>query len=75
MPGLPKFSDVKDAIQKGLDNINKLYHKVNDTDTFFICLGTVIFSAGLYLSSLLQLQTIVTIFLILFCLPMSFHYF
>ena len=43
MAGLPKISDVEDAIRKGLENINKWYRKVNDTDTFFICLGMFIF--------------------------------
>jgi hypothetical protein len=38
MADLPKFSEVKDAIQKGLDSLNKYHGKVNDTDAYFICL-------------------------------------
>ena len=40
MADLPKFSEVEHAIRKGLENIDKWYRKVNDTDAFFICLGT-----------------------------------
>jgi len=39
MSEIQKFSTVKDAILKGLKNIDKWYRKVNDTDAFFICLG------------------------------------
>jgi hypothetical protein len=39
MADLPKFSDVEHAIRKGLQNIDKWYRKVNDTDAYFICLG------------------------------------
>jgi hypothetical protein len=35
---LPKFSEVKDAIHKGLESLNKYHGKVNDTDAYFICL-------------------------------------
>ena len=38
MAELPKFSEVKDAIQKGLESLNKYHGKVNDTDAYFICL-------------------------------------
>ena len=38
MADLPKFSEVKDAIHKGLESLNKCHGKVNDTDTYFICL-------------------------------------
>ena len=34
----PKFSEVKGLIYKGIQNIDKWYNKVNDTDTYFICL-------------------------------------
>jgi len=40
MADLPKFAEVEHAIRKGLKNINKWYRKVNDTDAYFICLGT-----------------------------------
>ena len=33
-----KFSEVKDAIEKGLESLNKYHGKVNDTDAYFICL-------------------------------------
>lgn len=39
MADLPKFSEVEDAIRKGLENIDKWYRKVNDTDAYFICLA------------------------------------
>ena len=39
MSEIQKFSTVKDAILKGLENIDKWYRKVNDTDAFFIRLG------------------------------------
>ena len=39
MAELPKFLEVKDAIQKGLESLNKYHGKVNDTDAYFICLG------------------------------------
>jgi hypothetical protein len=41
MAELPKISELKPALHKGLANINKWYRKVNDTDAYFICLGTV----------------------------------
>jgi hypothetical protein len=43
MAELPKFSEVEHAIRKGLENINKWYRKVNNTDAYFICLGTLVF--------------------------------
>jgi hypothetical protein len=45
MADLPKFSEVEDAIRKGLENIDKWYRKVNDTDAYFICLGMLVFSS------------------------------
>lgn len=42
MANLPKFSEIEPAIRKGLENINKWYRKVNDTDAYFICLGMFI---------------------------------
>jgi hypothetical protein len=35
-----KFEDVQEAIEAGLANIRKWYRKVDDTDAYFICLGT-----------------------------------
>jgi hypothetical protein len=34
----PKFSEVENSIQKGIENLDKWYNKVNDTDAYFICL-------------------------------------
>jgi hypothetical protein len=45
MADLPKFSELGHAIRKGLENINKWYRKVNDTDAYFICLGMLVFSS------------------------------
>ena len=38
MPNHPKFSEVENWIHKGIENLDKWYNKVNDTDAFFICL-------------------------------------
>jgi hypothetical protein len=46
MADLPKFSEVEHALHKGIANIDKWYRKVNDTDTYFICLGTFVFAFG-----------------------------
>ena len=46
MAELPKFSEVEHAMRKGLENIDKWYRKVNETDAYFICLGTSIVSSG-----------------------------
>jgi len=35
----PKFNELVDAIDAGLENIDKWYHKTKDTSTYFICLG------------------------------------
>jgi hypothetical protein len=40
MAVLKKFEDVREAIEAGLANIRKWYRKVDDTDAYFICLGT-----------------------------------
>ena len=39
MSEIQKFLELKDAILKGLENIDKWYCKVNDTDAFFIRFG------------------------------------
>ena len=46
MANLPEFSEVEHAIHKGLRNIDKWYRKVNDSDAYFICLGTFAFPFG-----------------------------
>jgi hypothetical protein len=38
----PKFAEVSDSITSGLENIQKWYGKTDDTDAYFICLGTSI---------------------------------
>ena len=38
MANHPKFSEVENSIHKGIENLNKWYNKVNDTDAYFICL-------------------------------------
>ena len=48
MADLPKFAEVEHAIRKGLENTIKWYRKVDDTDAYFICLGTLGFPAGFY---------------------------
>jgi hypothetical protein len=35
-----KFADVSDAINAGIENLNKWYWKIDDTNVYFICLGT-----------------------------------
>ena len=35
----PKFEEVSSAISMALENVNKWYHKVDESDTYFICLG------------------------------------
>ena len=39
MANTPKFYELADAIHGGLENIRKWYHKTNDTDVYFVCLG------------------------------------
>lgn len=38
-----KFSNVSDAISAGMENLNKWYRKVDDTDAYFIALGMLLF--------------------------------
>ena len=38
MANHPKFSEVEGSIYKGIENLDKWYNKVNDTDAYFICL-------------------------------------
>jgi hypothetical protein len=39
MASSSKFNDFSTAINCGLDNIRKWYHKIDETDVYFICLG------------------------------------
>src|SRR5207244_4232779 len=34
-----RFSDLESAIHAGLANLSKWYHKIDDTNVYFICLG------------------------------------
>ncbi|KAG2738997.1 hypothetical protein P692DRAFT_20756762 [Suillus brevipes Sb2] len=34
-----KFNDFSNAIQSGLDNLHKWYHKIDEIDIYFICLA------------------------------------
>lgn len=40
MAGSSKFADFATAIDCGIDNLRKWYHKIDETDVYFICLGT-----------------------------------
>ncbi len=51
MANLSKFSEVKDAIEKGLESLNKYYGKVDDSDAYFLCLcksATSLFCDGIF---------------------------
>ena len=39
MANAPKFNELEEAINCGLENIDKWYHKTNDMNAYFICLG------------------------------------
>jgi hypothetical protein len=39
MSQLPKFCEMMPAIEAGLENLKKWYHRTDDTDAYFICLG------------------------------------
>jgi hypothetical protein len=39
MAAHPKFSEISDAINAGINNLNKWYRKIDDTDVYFICLA------------------------------------
>lgn len=39
MAALPRFSQVRDAILKGLNNVAKWYDKTKATNAYFICLA------------------------------------
>ncbi|KAJ7889429.1 hypothetical protein B0H13DRAFT_1888051 [Mycena leptocephala] len=36
---MDRFSDMKDSVNCGLENLEKWYRKTNDTDVYFICLA------------------------------------
>jgi hypothetical protein len=35
----PEYTSIADAIEKGLENVEKYYQKTSDSDIYFICLG------------------------------------
>jgi hypothetical protein len=35
----PRFNEMSTAIEAGLENLSKWYHKVDNTDVYFVCLG------------------------------------
>jgi len=39
MANTPKFNKLSHAINGGLENLEKWYHKTNNTNAYFICLG------------------------------------
>jgi hypothetical protein len=39
MANVLKFYELSDAINGGLENLHKWYHKTNNTNAYFICLG------------------------------------
>ena len=39
MAAYPKFAELSDDIEAGLQNLNKWYRKMDDTDIYFICLS------------------------------------
>ena len=45
MAASPKYADLSDSITSGLANIRKWYGKTDDTDAYFVCLGTRFFHA------------------------------
>lgn len=40
------FEDVAPAIKAGLENIGKWYRKTDETDAYFICMGTPFSKVG-----------------------------
>jgi hypothetical protein len=45
----PEFEPVHHGIQAGLENLNKWYRKLDDTDVYFVCLGLSILSLSMYI--------------------------
>jgi hypothetical protein len=43
MSKLPKFDEMSHAINAGINNLDKWYRKIDDTDVYFICLGACLF--------------------------------
>jgi len=44
MAASPKYADLSNSITSGLENIRKWYGKTDDTDAYFVCLGSQIFT-------------------------------
>lgn len=61
MAASPKYADLSDSITSGLENIRKWYGKTDDTDAYFVCLGSQIFtlhgiSTDILLQSLIRMS-------------------
>lgn len=42
MAAIDGFADMKDSMNCGWENLEKWCRKANDTDVYFICLGTIV---------------------------------
>ena len=51
-----KFAEVEGLLHKGIENLEKWYHKVNDTYAYFICLGLLNLSLVSNIHTLIFLQ-------------------
>ena len=56
MANHPKFAEVEGPLHKGIENLEKWYHKVNDTNAYFICLGVLALSVVLNINRLAVLD-------------------
>jgi hypothetical protein len=45
MLATPKFYPVRDAIEMGLEKLQKWYKSLNNIDSYFICLGELVYSS------------------------------
>lgn len=48
MATVTKFHEVEDSLHAGLKNLEKWYRKTNDTNVYFICLGTLSHAPSLF---------------------------
>lgn len=39
----PKYDEISDSITAGLDNLAKWYRTTDDSDAYFVCMGTYTF--------------------------------
>lgn len=47
MAAQPKYNKISESIDAGLDNLAKWYRTMDDSDTYFVCMGTRIFYTAL----------------------------